>query len=119
MGLIGSCTNSSYEDMGRCASIVRQALAHGVKAKSTFNITPGSEQIRATIERDGIAQTLREFGGTVRLFFIIFLRTSRLFFEDHVSSIRPCLVFLEWFLSTDDHGSKKTQLSPTKSSKTQ
>ncbi len=69
MGLIGSCTNSSYEDMGRCASIVRQALAHGVKAKSTFNITPGSEQIRATIERDGIAQTLREFGGTVRLFF--------------------------------------------------
>ena len=70
MGLIGSCTNSSYEDMGRCASIVRQALAHGVKAKSTFNITPGSEQIRATIERDGIAQTLREFGGTVRLFLL-------------------------------------------------
>jgi aconitate hydratase len=65
VGLIGSCTNSSYEDMGRCASIVRQALEHGLKAKSAFNITPGSEQIRATIERDGIAQTLREFGGTV------------------------------------------------------
>ncbi|KAB7495871.1 Aconitate hydratase, mitochondrial, partial [Armadillidium nasatum] len=64
-GLIGSCTNSSYEDMGRCASIAKQALNHGVKAKSIFHITPGSEQIRATIERDGIAQTLRQFGGTV------------------------------------------------------
>ncbi|XP_066585008.1 aconitate hydratase, mitochondrial-like [Prorops nasuta] len=65
VGLIGSCTNSSYEDMGRCASIARQALKHGLKAKSAFNVTPGSEQIRATIERDGIAQTLREFGGVV------------------------------------------------------
>ncbi|KAG8233084.1 hypothetical protein J437_LFUL013084 [Ladona fulva] len=65
VGLIGSCTNSSYEDMGRCASIVKQALKHGLKAKAAFNVTPGSEQIRATIERDGIAQTLREFGGTV------------------------------------------------------
>nr|XP_027218300.1 aconitate hydratase, mitochondrial-like [Penaeus vannamei] len=64
-GLIGSCTNSSYEDMGRCASIVKQAMNHGLKAKSLFHITPGSEQIRATIERDGIAETLREFGGTV------------------------------------------------------
>ncbi|KAG0719055.1 Aconitate hydratase, mitochondrial [Chionoecetes opilio] len=65
VGLIGSCTNSSYEDMGRCASIVKEAMQHGLKAKSLFHITPGSEQIRATIERDGIAQTLREFGGTV------------------------------------------------------
>ncbi|XP_067007325.1 aconitate hydratase, mitochondrial [Anabrus simplex] len=65
VGLIGSCTNSSYEDMGRCASIVKQALKHGLKAKIPFNVTPGSEQIRATIERDGIAQTLRDFGGTV------------------------------------------------------
>ncbi|KAG5317848.1 ACON protein, partial [Pseudoatta argentina] len=65
VGLIGSCTNSSYEDMGRCANIAKQALKHGLKAKSAFNVTPGSEQIRATIERDGIAQTLREFGGTV------------------------------------------------------
>ncbi|KAK2717097.1 aconitate hydratase, mitochondrial-like isoform X2 [Artemia franciscana] len=65
VGLIGSCTNSSYEDMGRCASIAKEALTKGLKAKSTFNITPGSEQIRATIERDGIAETLREFGGTV------------------------------------------------------
>ncbi|PNF43609.1 Aconitate hydratase, mitochondrial [Cryptotermes secundus] len=65
VGLIGSCTNSSYEDMGRCASIVKQALTHGLKSKIPFNVTPGSEQVRATIERDGIAQTLRDFGGTV------------------------------------------------------
>lgn len=65
VGLIGSCTNSSYEDMGRCASIVKNALKHGVKSKIPFNVTPGSEQVRATIERDGIAETLRQFGGTV------------------------------------------------------
>lgn len=65
VGLIGSCTNSSYEDMGRCASIVKNALKHGIKSKIPFNVTPGSEQVRATIERDGIAGTLREFGGTV------------------------------------------------------
>lgn len=52
-GLIGSCTNSSYEDMGRSAAVAKQALAHGLKCKSQFTITPGSEQIRATIERDG------------------------------------------------------------------
>ncbi|CAH1721076.1 unnamed protein product [Aphis gossypii] len=65
VGLIGSCTNSSYEDMARCATIAKEALDHGRKSKIPFNVTPGSEQIRATIERDGIAQTLREFGGTV------------------------------------------------------
>ncbi len=65
VGLIGSCTNSSYEDMSRAASIARDALDHGVKAKSTFTVTPGSEQIRATIERDGQLQTLEEFGGMV------------------------------------------------------
>ncbi|XP_043281519.1 aconitate hydratase, mitochondrial [Venturia canescens] len=65
VGLIGSCTNSSYEDMGRCANIAKQALKHGLKSKSAFNVTPGSEQIRATIERDGIAATLRDFGGVV------------------------------------------------------
>ncbi|KZF18905.1 putative mitochondrial aconitate hydratase [Xylona heveae TC161] len=65
VGLIGSCTNSSYEDMSRAASIARDALNHGVKAKSTFTVTPGSEQIRATIERDGQLQTLEEFGGMV------------------------------------------------------
>lgn len=65
VGLIGSCTNSSYEDMGRCASIIKEAMKHGLKSKIPFNVTPGSEQIRATIERDGIAKTLRDFGGTV------------------------------------------------------
>lgn len=54
VGLIGSCTNSSYEDMGRAVSVAKQALAKGLKAKSYFTITPGSEQIRATIERDGM-----------------------------------------------------------------
>jgi len=64
-GLIGSCTNSSYEDMSRVASLMKQALAKGLKSKGTFYITPGSEQIRATIERDGLAGTMREFGGIV------------------------------------------------------
>ncbi|KAI9932712.1 hypothetical protein ASPWEDRAFT_33634 [Aspergillus wentii DTO 134E9] len=65
VGLIGSCTNSSYEDMSRAASIARDALDHGVKSKSLFTVTPGSEQIRATIERDGQLQTLEEFGGVI------------------------------------------------------
>ena len=65
VGLIGSCTNSSYEDMARSASVARQALDHGVKAKSALTVTPGSEQIRATIERDGIMGTLQEAGATV------------------------------------------------------
>ncbi|KAI9788622.1 MAG: Aconitate hydratase mitochondrial [Peltula sp. TS41687] len=65
VGLIGSCTNSSYEDMSRAASIARDALDHGVKARSMFTVTPGSEQVRATIERDGQLQTLEEFGGLI------------------------------------------------------
>lgn len=65
VGLIGSCTNSSYEDMGRCASIAKEAMKHGLKFKIPFNVTPGSEQIRATIERDGIAEIFRESGSTV------------------------------------------------------
>jgi len=65
VGLIGSCTNSSYEDMTRSASIARQAQAKGIKFKSLFTITPGSEQIRATIERDGIDKPLRDIGGLV------------------------------------------------------
>lgn len=64
-GLIGSCTNSSYEDMTRSASVVKQALSHGIKTASNFNITPGSEQVRATISRDGILETFTEAGGTV------------------------------------------------------
>ncbi|MBU2446692.1 MAG: aconitate hydratase [Bacteroidetes bacterium] len=65
VALIGSCTNSSYEDIERSASIAQQALQKGLKTKSHFTITPGSEQIRATIERDGQLQTLTELGGTV------------------------------------------------------
>jgi aconitate hydratase len=52
VGLIGSCTNSSYEDMTRAASIAQDAMDHGIKAKSLFTVTPGSEQIRATIESE-------------------------------------------------------------------
>jgi len=65
VGLIGSCTNSSYEDMSRAASIARDALNHGLKSKSIFTITPGSEQIRATIAKDGQMQTFEEYGGMV------------------------------------------------------
>jgi len=65
VGLIGSCTNSSYEDMSRAASIAQDALDHGIKAKALFTVTPGSEQIRATIERDGQLKTLEDFGGMV------------------------------------------------------
>uniref|UniRef100_A0A8C6LJP0 Aconitate hydratase, mitochondrial n=1 Tax=Nothobranchius furzeri TaxID=105023 RepID=A0A8C6LJP0_NOTFU len=65
VGLIGSCTNSSYEDMGRAASLAKQALDKGLKCKSQFTVTPGSEQIRATIERDGYAKILTDVGGTV------------------------------------------------------
>ncbi|KAF8929806.1 Aconitate hydratase mitochondrial, partial [Haplosporangium gracile] len=65
VGLIGSCTNSSYEDMARSASIAQEALDHGLKAKSIFTITPGSEQIRATIEQDGQMATLNAAGGIV------------------------------------------------------
>uniref|UniRef100_A0A2R9CK35 Aconitate hydratase n=1 Tax=Pan paniscus TaxID=9597 RepID=A0A2R9CK35_PANPA len=59
------CTNSSYEDMGCSAGGAQQALAHGLKCKSQFTITPCSEQIRASIEQDGYAQTLRDVGGIV------------------------------------------------------
>ncbi len=64
-GLIGSCTNSSYEDIDRCVSVVKQALDQGLKARSEFYITPGSEQIRATMEKYGHLDILTEFGGTV------------------------------------------------------
>ena len=63
--LIGSCTNSSYEDITRVASIARQARPAGLKAKSELLITPGSEQIRATIERDGLLADLEAIGATV------------------------------------------------------
>ncbi|KAK9465566.1 aconitase family-domain-containing protein [Lipomyces arxii] len=63
VALIGSCTNSSYEDMSRSASIAQDALDHGLKAKALFTVTPGSEQIRATIARDGQLKVFEEFGG--------------------------------------------------------
>jgi aconitate hydratase A / 2-methylisocitrate dehydratase len=63
--LIGSCTNSSYEDITRAASIARVAAAHGLTARTQLLITPGSEQVRATIERDGLLADLEAIGGTV------------------------------------------------------
>jgi aconitate hydratase len=63
--LIGSCTNSSYEDMSRCADVAEQARAHGVKAAVPLMVTPGSEQVRATIERDGQMDSLKGIGATV------------------------------------------------------
>ncbi len=63
--LIGSCTNSSYEDMSRAADVAEQAKAHGLNSAVPFMVTPGSEQVRATIERDGQMQSLQEIGGTV------------------------------------------------------
>jgi aconitate hydratase len=65
VALIGSCTNSSYEDIDRAASIAKQALSKGLKAKSQFTITPGSEQVRATIERDGHLSIFADFGGLI------------------------------------------------------
>jgi aconitate hydratase len=63
--LIGSCTNSSYEDMSRAADIAEQAAAHGIKAAVPLMVTPGSEQVRATIERDGQLQSLRDIDAIV------------------------------------------------------
>lgn len=65
VGLIGSCTNSSYEDMSRSAHIAKEAASHGLKAKAGFTITPGSEQVRATIARDGMIDTFEDIGGVV------------------------------------------------------
>lgn len=64
-GLIGSCTNSSYEDISRAASVAAQALEMGLKARSEFTITPGSEQVRYTVERDGLLDIFDRIGGTV------------------------------------------------------
>ncbi|KAH7380010.1 aconitate hydratase mitochondrial precursor [Pyrenochaeta sp. MPI-SDFR-AT-0127] len=64
-GLIGSCTNSSYQDMTRSEELVKQASAAGLKPKADFFITPGSEQIRATLERDDTLSTFTSAGGTV------------------------------------------------------
>jgi len=65
VGLIGSCTNSSYEDITRAASLAKQAAEKGIKAKSEFTITPGSEQVRYTVERDGYLGVFEKIGGVV------------------------------------------------------
>ena len=65
VALIGSCTNSSYEDISRSASIASQAKSKGLKTRSEFTITPGSELVRFTIERDGYLNTFDEIGGVV------------------------------------------------------
>ncbi len=65
VGLIGSCTNSSYEDISRAANLAEQAVAKNLKAKAQYTITPGSELVRYTIERDGYINTFNKIGGTV------------------------------------------------------
>ncbi len=65
VGLIGSCTNSSYEDISRAASLANQAIEKKLVAKSEFTVTPGSEQVRYTIERDGFIDTFLKIGGKV------------------------------------------------------
>jgi len=65
VGLIGSCTNSSYEDISRAASIARQAREKKLKVKAEFTVTPGSEQVRYTINRDGFIQVFEQIGGKV------------------------------------------------------
>jgi aconitate hydratase len=65
VGLIGSCTNSSYEDISRAASLAKQAVAKNLKSKAQFTITPGSEQVRYTIERDGFIDTFNTMGANV------------------------------------------------------
>jgi aconitate hydratase len=65
VGLIGSCTNSSYEDITRSASLAKQAVDKNLKAKAEFTITPGSEQVRYTVERDGYLDVFAKMGGVV------------------------------------------------------
>ncbi len=65
VGLIGSCTNSSYEDLDRAASLAKQAMAKKLRVKSEFTVTPGSEQIRYTVERDGLLNNFEDIGGVV------------------------------------------------------
>ena len=64
-GLIGSCTNSSYEDLERAANVAKQALDLGLKSKCEYLISPGSDQIKSTTDRDGQLETLKEIGGTI------------------------------------------------------
>lgn len=65
VGLIGSCTNSSYEDISRAADLAQQAIDKGLKVRSEYTVTPGSEQVRYTVERDGFLSTFAQIGGVV------------------------------------------------------
>jgi aconitate hydratase len=65
VGLIGSCTNSSYEDITRAASIASQAVSKGLTVNAEFTITPGSELVRYTVARDGLLDTFSQMGGVV------------------------------------------------------
>jgi aconitate hydratase len=65
VALIGSCTNSSYEDMSRASNVAEQAYKNGLQVKTSLLVTPGSEMIRATIDRDGQMESLQRIGATV------------------------------------------------------
>ncbi|MEP7269564.1 MAG: aconitate hydratase [Saprospiraceae bacterium] len=92
VGLIGSCTNSSYEDLDRAASVARQAKAKKLKAKSEFTVTPGSELIRYTVERDGILKAFEDIGGVVL-----------------ANACGPCIG--QWARHTDDPSRKNSILT--------
>jgi len=89
VGLIGSCTNSSYEDIEKAAHVAKQALSVGLKAKSEFYITPGSNQIKATMERDGYTKIFEDLGGKVL-----------------ANACGPCIG--QWKRSDIDEGEKNT-----------
>jgi aconitate hydratase len=89
VGLIGSCTNSSYEDIEKAAHVAKQALSVGLKSKSEFYITPGSNQIKATMERDGYTKIFEELGGKVL-----------------ANACGPCIG--QWKRSDIDEGEKNT-----------
>lgn len=92
VGLIGSCTNSSYEDITRAASIAKQAGEKGLRARSEFIITPGSEQVRFTCERDGLLDHLIGIGGVIM-----------------ANACGPCIG--QWSRSIDDQGRKNSILN--------
>jgi aconitate hydratase len=92
VGLIGSCTNSSYEDITRAASVAKQAVDNNLKTKSEFTITPGSEQVRYTVERDGYLETFEKMGGIVL-----------------ANACGPCIG--QWARHTDDPNKKNSILT--------
>lgn len=92
VGLIGSCTNSSYEDLDRAASVARQAVAKNLKAKSEFTVTPGSELVRFTVERDGFLKAFEDLGGVVL-----------------ANACGPCIG--QWARHTDDPDKKNSILT--------